>query len=228
MAVAPLRCELPSRCRAGSGDCAPGGLGKAHKVRSVPPHGRRRQGSAAQGSGRRTLGRGPEVGQLDSGSGRCCHGLRAGRIGRSPVRRVWALPGAAGPQAATKARRGRRSHPLPSPARPGARRPEVPAGSGFPSAEFREVSWAARAAGRGGGEGAARGGARVCSELRHRQPPLPSAGESSESCSGPSAPPPAPRGAPPPGPRGWEVPVRRALSALWATPLLAGSRKGGV
>lgn len=101
----------------------------------------------------------------------------------------------------TKALRGHSSHPLPSPASPGARRPEEPAGSGFPSAEFREVSLAARYAGRRGGKGGSPGGAREGSKLRHRLFLFRARGES---CRGPRTSPSGPRVTP-----GFELPGRR-------------------
>lgn len=99
--------------------------------------------------------------------------------------------GPRGPGAVTKARRGHRSHPLPSPARPGLRRPEVLAGSGFPSAEFREVSSAARYDGSRGGEG---GDPRRCTRVfRAATQPVSSPHcTSGESCCGSRAPPPVP------------------------------------
>lgn len=90
----------------------------------------------------------------------------------------------------TKALRGHSSHPLPSPASPSARRPKEPAGSGFPSAEFREVSPAARYAGRRDRKGGSPGGARECSKLRHRLFLFRACGES---CRGPRTSPPGPR-----------------------------------
>lgn len=63
---------------------------------------------------------------------------RAAAMGRSRGR---------GPAGSRSNNKGAARSPLPPtsvPARPGARRPAAPAGSGFPSAEFREVSGEAR------------------------------------------------------------------------------------
>lgn len=73
------------------------------------------------------------------------------------------------------------------PARPGARSPEESARPGFPFAEFREVSPAARYVGRRGGTGGSQ--ACVCSELRHRLFPFRASGESRR---GPGTSPPGP------------------------------------
>lgn len=93
---------------------------------------------------------------------------------------------------------------LPPTSVPSARRGEERAGTGFLSAEFREVSAAARYAESRAGRRVARGVARQLSELRHRPVPFPTPAASGRGCGGPHAPAQGPRPAPPQGPRGFE------------------------
>lgn len=102
------------------------------------------------------------------------------------------------------------AQPLLPPTSVPARRPEESAGPGFPSAEFREVSPAARYAGRRGGTGGSQ--ASVCSELRHRPFPFRASGESRR---GPGISPPSPRVA-----RDFELPAPRAQPSRGPHPSL--------
>lgn len=94
------------------------------------------------------------------------------------------------------ARRGHCSHPLPSPAHPGApwRAPAPRCGPGqdFPLRSFGKLAQLPVTLGGGAGKGVTLGGARQCSELRHCLFPLRTARATGKSCRGSRALPPVP------------------------------------
>lgn len=160
--------------------------GKLRKVRNVPPRGGQGVGGGGVGlrpadtwtrhcapfSGAAGGSLLPWLWALLPGTATGTWERRQGGGGRCWGRGAGALPAARGSPSNNK---GAARPLLPPTSVPGAPWRAQPGGagrSGFPSAEFREVSTAARYAGRRGGEGAARGAARVWSALRRRRFPF--------------------------------------------------------